>query len=38
MNIICVFVNMLKVRVQIEVELVSGDDPTNHSPAKDRGD
>lgn len=38
MNIICVFVNMLKVRVQTEVELVSGDDPTNHSPAKDRGD
>lgn len=34
----CVFVNMLKVRVQTEVELVDCDYPTNHSPAKGRGD
>lgn len=34
----CVFVNMLKVKVQTEVELVSDEDLTNHSPAKGRGD
>lgn len=32
------FVNMLQVIVQTEVELEGSNDPTNHSPAKDRGD